>query len=138
VGVGVVGGQSGQGRPVEDADRRLRVVGEGVALDRGQGRVEQDRDDADPGRPEYGAEQVGRRAEREGDPVARATALGEECARRPSLTDLGVGRVEDFDFDLGLVRRPGPRHRGSVCRFPVPPWRSWRRYRRPRSLGPGR
>ena len=115
-----VGGQGRESALVEDAQDRLCVVSQRVAFGRRQLRVQEDRDEADPGRTEDGADQIARGAEGEGDTIACAATPGQQRGGGAPLAHLGVGRMEDFD--LG---RPGAGHRGSVRRSPVPPWLSW-------------
>ena len=49
------------------------------------------------GGPEHGTDEVGRRAEGEGDPVALGAARGQQGAGGPALAVLGVGRVQQLD-----------------------------------------
>ncbi len=73
------------------------VVGQVVALGRGQRGVQQDRDEADADRAEHGADEIGRRAEGEGDAVTRAATPGEEGAGGSTLAVFGVGRTQQLD-----------------------------------------
>ena len=109
-------GQRGQRGLVEDAQNRVGILGQEIALDVGEGGIEQHRDQPDPGRAENGADEVGRRAEGEGHPVTPGATPGQERAGRTALADLGVGGLEDLDAG-GTARGhrrtvgPAPRRR---------------------------
>ncbi len=108
IGRGALVYELGQVVVREDAHRGAGVRGQLVALDGGQGGVEQDRDEADAGGAQHRTYEVGRRAQREGDPVAPGAAPGQQGAGCPALAILGVGRVQQLDG--GSV----PGHRGRL------------------------
>jgi len=90
-------GQPRQLGRAENAHYGPRVVGQEVALDRGQRCVQQHRDEPDTGRPEHRADQVGRRPEREGHPIPPAAAPCEQGPGRTALAVLGVGGAQQLD-----------------------------------------
>ncbi len=94
-------GQTGR---VEDAQGGLGVVGQQVALGRGQRGVEEDRDEAGPGGAQHRTYEVGGGAEREGDPVAPPTAPGGQRPGGPALAVLGVGGVEQLHHRRSVGR----------------------------------
>ena len=115
-----LGGELGQIVLGEDADGRAGIGGEDVALGRGQRGVEQDRDEADAGGAQHRTDEVGRRAQGEGDPVAPGAALRPAARRR-----LGAGgprrRPRAAAPRWGRPRAPGQ----DTCRRPCHAWPRW-------------
>ena len=100
--------QRGQFGRAENLHRWSGVGHETIPLRRGEGGIEEDRDDADAGGPENGADQVGRGGQAERHPVTRRAPVSQERTRRAALPFLGLERTEQLD--RGCL----PAHAGSV------------------------
>ncbi len=96
--------QLGQGALVEHRDPRRCVDHQAVPFSRRQRGVEEDRNNPAACRTEHRTDQVGRRAQAKGDPIANRTTQCGQGAGGMALAGFGVKRGQELDARSAAAR----------------------------------